>query len=37
VGLMEYSTYFMPIAINDFYTMINLHTIGPTIIKKVDI
>ena len=37
VGLAEYLTNVMPIVIGDFYTMINLYSVRPTVVKSVDV
>ncbi|KAG4088498.1 hypothetical protein H8356DRAFT_1432764 [Neocallimastix lanati (nom. inval.)] len=36
-GLAEFLTNYMPVIISDFYAMINLYTIRPTVVKNVDV
>jgi hypothetical protein len=36
VGLLEFFTNVFPIVISDFYTIIKLYTIKPTVFKSVD-
>ncbi|KAG4100867.1 hypothetical protein H8356DRAFT_1385490 [Neocallimastix lanati (nom. inval.)] len=37
VGLAEFLTNVMPIVIGDFYTMIDLYSVRPTVVKSVDV
>jgi len=37
VGLAEFLTYAMPIVSRSYFSMINLYSIGPTVVKSVDV
>jgi len=37
VGLAKFLTYAMPIVCRSYFSMINLYSIGPTVVKSVDI
>ena len=37
VGLAEFLTNVMPFVSRSFYSMINLYSIGPTVVKSVDV
>ena len=37
VGLAEFLTNVMPVVSRSFYSMINLYSIGPTVVKSVDV
>jgi len=37
VGLAEFLTYAMPIVCRSYFSMINLYSIGPTVVKSIDV
>jgi len=37
VGLAEFLTYAMPIVSRSYFSIINLYSIGPTVVKSVDV